>query len=56
MEPTVVLGAESYVRAHLESKVADIKALVKTMLTVSKVAAGAFNAERLLFRVPVREP
>ena len=54
LKPTGVLGAESYVRAHLESKVADIKALAKTMLTVSKVAAGAFHAERLLFRVLVK--
>ena len=54
LEPTVVLGAESYIRAHLENKVAEIQALVKTMLTVSKVAAGAFHAERLLFRVLVK--
>ena len=31
LEPTVVLGAESYIRAHLENKVAEMQALVKTM-------------------------
>ena len=41
-------------REHLNSKVKEIQALVKTMLTVKSVAAGAFHAERLLFRVFVK--
>ena len=54
LEPSVVLGADSYVREHLNGKIADVQALVKTMLTVKNVAAGAFHAERLLFRVFVK--
>ena len=54
LEPSVVLGADSYMREHLNNKVKEIQALVKTMLTVKSVAAGAFHAERLLFRVFVK--
>ena len=54
LEPTVVLGADSYVQQHLDNKIAEVQALAKTILSVAKVAAGAFHAERLLFRVFVK--
>ena len=54
LEPSVVLGADLFVREHLNRKVKDVQDLVKTMLSVPKVAAGAFHAERLLFRVFVK--
>ena len=51
LDPSVVIGADSYVRSHLLQKAQDIVAFVKTLVSVQSVAAGAFHAERLLFRV-----
>ena len=51
IDATLMIGSDSYVKVKLKKKAGKIRGFLQTLTAVPDVAAKAYHAERLAFRV-----